>query len=76
VDFYLYFPQRRSAEKAVSLLRDAGWTVENRLGADNENWLVKATREVPDADLDAVEAGMAEIASSFGGEYEGFERNV
>jgi hypothetical protein len=35
----------------------------------------KATRDVSDADLDAVESGMEDIASSFGGEYDGFERD-
>jgi hypothetical protein len=63
VDFYLYFPYQRSADKAARLLDDAGWTVESRLGADGQKWLVKAVREVSEADLDAVEKGMDEIAS-------------
>jgi hypothetical protein len=40
------------------------------------NWLVKASHEVADDDLDSVEERMEELAGSFGDEFDGYERPV
>jgi hypothetical protein len=73
--FYLSFPDQGGADKATGLLEDAAWTVESRF--EGEKWRVKAARaDISDADLDAFEGGLRDIASSFGGDYDGFERGV
>lgn len=74
VDFFLYFPDQNNAEQAGITLREDGYAVETRLGADNVNWLVKASREIGDEDLDAAEERMVELAGSLGGEFDGYER--
>jgi hypothetical protein len=76
VDFYLYFPDEDNAGTAAARLRESGYSVESRLGADNENWLVLASRELSDQDFEVAEESMEELASSLGGEYDGYEREA
>jgi hypothetical protein len=76
VEFYLYFPQEDDAEKAAETLRAEGYAVVARLGADEKNWLALASQEVSDEGLGAAEERMEQLAGSFGGEYDGYERPV
>lgn len=75
VAHYLYFPEEKAAKRAAERLREQGFTTEERLGADEVNWLVLAThRIVPsEATLAAVRTRMENLAREGGGEYDGWE---
>ena len=73
VDFYLYFPTREASESAADALRNEGYEVVTRLGADEVNWLALARRDVSEGALDSAEARMEELAAAHGGEYDGLE---
>jgi hypothetical protein len=42
---YIYLPNRGSADSIANKLRQGGPRIEQRLGADNVNWLVLAAHE-------------------------------
>jgi len=73
-NFYLYFADEATAEAAGSRLRQRGYEVAVRLGANDENWLALASRTVGDDDLDEAEEELVELAESLGGELDGFDR--
>ena len=74
--FYLYFPSEDAAKSAAEKLRADGYEVETRLGADEENWLTLASRDMTDEEYSAADERMEELADSLGGEFDGAERAV
>jgi Regulator of ribonuclease activity B len=75
-DFYLYFPAESDAHAASTTLRDEGYEVDMRLGADDVNWLALATMKIAREELEKVDARMAEVARAFRGDYDGYEMDV
>jgi hypothetical protein len=53
--FYLYFKERTEAERAGARLRDDGYGVTVREGADDVSWLALAGAEIGEADLDGAQ---------------------
>jgi hypothetical protein len=69
---YLYFPRAKQGKAVAALLRQRGFTVEYRKGADGVNWLVLAEHSLSPED----EAGREELerlAQEHSGEYDGSE---
>lgn len=76
VDFYLYFPDEARAVPVVARLKRKGFKVESKLSAEETEWLVLATKNIFPWFLFLAEQTMESLASSAGGEYDGFERAV
>lgn len=71
---YLYFPTRKAGEEVATTLRERGFDVESRLGADDVNWLVLATHRLEDPEsLPAVRDELEQLAQRHSGEYDGWE---
>jgi Regulator of ribonuclease activity B len=72
---YLYFPRAKEGKAVAALLRQRGFSVEYRKGADGVNWLVLAEHSLSPED----EAGLAvreeleRLAQQHSGEYDGSE---
>ncbi len=79
IDHFLYFSTKTAATKAAQRLRSAGFDIQVRDSRDlGAGWLTLATRPLPTtaADLYAEETLMETVAATFGGSYDGFERDV
>jgi len=78
VRHYLYFPKKFIAERAAGRLRDAGFEVEVRKGADGVNWLALATGSPlkDEGDMQRMRDQMEALAADLGGEYDGWEAAV
>jgi hypothetical protein len=78
VHYYLYFPDRPLGEKVASDLRTQGYVVEDRLGADEVNWLVlvKSNAVPTSAIIDEHGKFFKQIAEENNGEYDGWEANI
>ena len=73
LDHYLYFPKKKHAEEAAKRLKDKGWQVQVRMGADNKNWLVLARQTAPiNEDIDDVRDELETLAEQLHGEYDGW----
>lgn len=75
-DFHLYFPDEtaaRAAGRHVSVPEDS-WRI--RRGAEDPSWLLTLAVEIDDVALDQWEEDLESLARRFGGEYDGFERDV
>ncbi len=75
---YLYFPRGEDATKVGASLREQGFRVEERRGADGINWLVLGRHEVvPSLDvIAATRKSMELIVAAFAGEYDGWEADL
>jgi hypothetical protein len=75
---FLYFPKKLNAEEAGERLRNRGFSVEVRKGADGENWLALATKAPPKTgeQMDELRDEMEALAAQFGGEYDGWEAAI
>jgi hypothetical protein len=76
---YIYMPVRESAARLARELRQRGFQIEERLGADNMNWLVLATNQivVSEANMSSIRRDMeALVEQNGGGEYDGWEASV
>jgi hypothetical protein len=75
---YLYFADERSAKNVARILREQGLEVQDRLGADDINWLVLAQiYAVPtEANISTTAALFERIAAEHGGEYDGWEADA
>ena len=75
---YLYFPTKEAAREVSAKLRDQGFSIEQRLGADGENWLLLARQDmVPSEEkIAAIRKMMEDLSESFGGEYDGWEAEL
>ncbi|TDR34364.1 regulator of ribonuclease activity B [Tahibacter aquaticus] len=75
---YLYVPSNEVANQISKDLKQRGFQVEERLGADCENWLVLAKHNaVPTEELIAsVRQSLEEMMDSVGGEYDGWEAEM
>lgn len=73
--YYLYFPVQTAAECAAEQLRDRGFHVEVRKGADGENWLAlaKGARPKTEEEMDRLWNEMESLAAQYRGEYDGWE---
>lgn len=70
---FLYFSNHTKGQTAALELRRRGFDVEDRLGADDLNWLVLVTcRGTPEVDEEFFES----IAAEFDGEYDGWEADA
>lgn len=78
IEFYLYFPAKTDADDVGVQLREEGFDVTVRLGADDMNWLVLARRTmVPEQRLlVGLRNKFEALADSLGGEYDGWEAMV
>jgi hypothetical protein len=73
LDHYLYFSKKSDAHKAAVRLREKGWTVEVRKGADDENWLTLAKQPAPiEEDIEEIRGELERLADDLGGEYDGW----
>jgi hypothetical protein len=72
---YLYFPKKLDAEEAGRRLRERGFSVEVRKGADGDNWLALATHGTPKnaGEIEELREEMEALAANLGGEYDGWE---
>ena len=75
---FLYFPREHDAASSAAELRAAGFRTEERLGADDVNWLVLARHEIvlTEATIAAARRLMEAQARRHGGEYDGWEAEV
>ena len=79
VMYYIYVPVRESAALVARELRQRGFQTEERLGADNVNWLVLATHQivVSEATMALTRRDMETLVEqNGGGEYDGWEASV
>lgn len=72
---YLYFPTLVDAERAGEQLRDGGYRVEVREGADGESWLAlaKGARPKTGEEMDRLRTQMESLAAQHRGDYDGWE---
>ena len=79
IDFFFYFPDRKSAEAAAAELRSLRYDVFD-IGAANDQsvWLVQANRSlVPDlAMMNASTRELEALAARHGGDYDGWGTSV
>jgi hypothetical protein len=73
-NFYFYFPDEPAAQKAAARIREQGFDVEVRPGADDVNWLTLARKELSDEQLEEIDELFEELASETRGEYDGYDR--
>jgi hypothetical protein len=75
---YLYFPSEISSITVTSVLRESGFLVEQRLGADCSNWLVLAQHDIipSEENVSTARAKMEDVAKRYGGEYDGWEAEM
>lgn len=75
---YIYVPDRTKAEALATKLRQDGFEVEVRMGADDVNWLVlvHSTLMPGESEIDRVCDQLASFANGIGGEYDGWEADV
>jgi|HubBroStandDraft_1064217.scaffolds.fasta_scaffold53637_3 hypothetical protein len=78
VEHYLYVPSHEAATLISEELRRRGFRTEERIGADEKNWLVLASHEVIPSEnlLSLLRESMEELAATAGGEYDGWEATV
>ena len=72
---YLYFPQATVGRAVAAELRQRGFTVESRWGADERNWLVLVEHALPPGDEGAISVReeLERLAAQHSGEYDGSE---
>jgi hypothetical protein len=78
VTYYLYFPRAEDGKAVAALLRQRGFTVEDRPSADKVKWLVLAKRTVP-SDIGArltISDELERLAQQYSGEYDGSETAI
>jgi regulator of RNase E activity RraB len=75
---YVYLPSSEAAALIANELRNRGFSVEQRLGADGINWLVLARHvAVPSETLMAsTRRSIETLVEKFDGEYDGWEAEV
>lgn len=78
VHHYLYFPTEDTARRAGARLSAEGYEIEIRLGADDVNWLTLASHRLllTPENVIGIRFLMESVASSLGGEYDGWEAVV
>jgi hypothetical protein len=78
IEFYLYFPAQTDADDVAVRLREEGFNVTVRLGADDVNWLVLAQKTlIPEQRLLLdLRSRFEALADSLSGEYDGWEAMV
>lgn len=78
VQHYLYFPQEHDAKNIARLLKERGFEVEERLGADGINWLVLAKSKIVPTEEKIAElrSSLEGLATEYRGEYDGWEAQV
>jgi hypothetical protein len=75
---YLYFPVEKAAAEAAAELRSLGLETEEKLGADDTNWLVLVRYEMVPGEqkIIGVRRFMEDLSRAHGGEYDGWEAEV
>ena len=78
VNFYLYFPIRDSAVRAAESDHTPGFTATVDQGADGKTWrcLISGTMVPSEAAIRTASVRLQALASSLGGEYDGWEAAV
>jgi regulator of RNase E activity RraB len=74
IEFFLYFPTQSAAEQAAVQVRDAGFEVKVDPAAKGNDWLCFATKKmVPELTaMQEIRSNFNKLASSIGGEYDGW----
>jgi len=75
---YLYFAKKAKAEEAGRHLRERGFEVEVRRGADGTSWLALAKQKAPESadQMEGLREELESLAEKLGGEYDGWEAAV
>ena len=78
VNFYLYFPIRDAAVRAAESDHTPGFTATVDQGADGKTWLclISGTMVPSEAAIRTASVRLQALASSLGGEYDGWEAAV
>ena len=72
VTHYLYFPTARAGELVAATLKERGFEVENRPGADRKNWLVLASHTAkPAEESQRIRDTLEQLAEQHMGTYDG-----
>ena len=75
IEHFFYFPTQSDADEASRLLLARGWRVLIKPGPDGTDWLALATQPARgDEEMGPLWEELTELASRFGGNYDGFER--
>jgi hypothetical protein len=72
--FYLHFPDEAGAERIGGQLREEGFEVTVGPSPYGDGWAAVARAAVDDADLDATEKRLRELAESAGGGGDGYDK--
>ena len=72
---YIYFPTEEAGKAVAQSLTAKGFAVEDRLAADEVNWLVLAKHRIVPTDeaLHQLRSALEALAAKYGGEYDGWE---
>lgn len=75
---YIYIPKKSHGKVVAKQLRDRGFDVEDRLGADDINWLVRVKHRIdPNEEaLKKLKSFFESMILQYGGEYDGWEVEV
>lgn len=77
IDHYLYFRKKSNAQEAAQHLRNRGWFVEVKPGADDKSWLVLAKQPAPiTEDIGDLRDELERLAEELNGEYDGWGTDV
>jgi hypothetical protein len=78
IHHYLYFGDKAIGKGVAQLLRGKGYLVDDRLGADEKNWLVlvKSNAIPSQSTIVQQEKLFQQIAEDNGGEYDGWEADT
>jgi hypothetical protein len=72
--FYLHFPDQASADGIGAQLREEGFDVTVGPNPYGDGWSAVARTAVADADLDATETRLKELAEAAGGGADGYDK--
>jgi regulator of RNase E activity RraB len=75
---YLYFASSDVGEAVAAQLRERGFTVESRPGADGVHWLVLASHFIrPEREaVETARMSLEQLAREHAGEYDGWEASL
>jgi regulator of ribonuclease activity B len=78
IEFFLYFPTESVAQEAASRIKKLGFGVKVGPAAQGPQWLCFVTKEmVPElAALQKIRTDFEQLATSLGGEYDGWGTGV
>jgi hypothetical protein len=74
IEFFLYFPTREAADRALPKVLENELTAEVKKAETDEEWLILATKNMIPKEVDLANLGsrLTAIASAEGGKYDGW----